>query len=523
MSKPSLVLAVILFVSLALRLFSLGTPVFNDEEARISARAHQLVQTGSDELGRQYPLVFNSHTDYQLPLTSYFTAIGTGLFGKNDFGARVGFILLAGLLVYLTFLLSKKLGFNSATSLLAALVISLSPVLLFFSKVPNDSLLMAVFVTAIMLWLPLNKKSIPLILGLIIGALLTNKFLWFVLPALALVSLYDSKQLKIRSSQLFFVGILILVGVFFVIFLSIPQSWRSLSENNLPLLVDDSMISGVNALRGEGLLSGWPNSIEKVLFNKLVLIPVGLLGWTSTFNLANFFGSLPFWPLTFLIPLAFGVVQLIRKENTKAKSIGLVTVALTLPMLFAYPNQPTELLFVLLPLGSIIIGYGLVSLPRKLLALILIVGLLEFMIHSSFIATDNRTDHHLRPSWMAGVVIDAKAVPGVQEVYLSENITEDPQPFLHWYGDLNGVVPTAELQHPYRYFVTDFGRLKLQDTREHLSYCNRLGTDRVYFLSANDYEQNRDRERAVIIKAYTDSENKPHAYQVYVNCEGGDE
>lgn len=517
-NRIQLILIIILTISLLIRLVSLSTPAFNIEEARISARGHQLIQTGKDELGRQYPLVFNSHTDYKLPLTSYFSALGIGLFGKNDFGARIGFILLGTLFIYLTFLLSKKLGFNSQVSLFSALVVSLSPSLLFFSKIPNEVLLMAVFSTAMMIWVPITKKKflLPLVV-LMIGALLINKFLWFVLPALILVSLYSSSQLKTRNGGLFLIGVLILTGAILVSFLSIPQSWRSLAENNIPLLATDPLTNGVNALRGEGLLSGWPNLIEKVLFNKAAVIPIGLLNWVSTFNLANFFGPIPFWPLAFLIPLALGLVHLIRKESLKLKNIGLLTLALTLPILFTYPHLPSELLFLLLPIGSVIIAVGISALPRKILIIILAAGMLEFLINHLIILTDNRIDHYQRPTWINQTIADIKTLQYPNKVFVSENLTEDTQPFLNWYGDIP--TPDQQVDHPYRYFVTDFGQVKFIDTRKFLPDCNKFGTIRSHFLSSEDYNQNRDRDKADIVKTYYDSKGEPRAYWVHVRCQ----
>ena len=105
MNKVSLVL--LLFFAFLIRLFPLDFPKFTQEEARIAFRGYTLSTSGKDELGRPFPLLFNSLTDYQLPAVSYITASGEILFGKSDFGARIPFILLGVALVWLIYKIAQ--------------------------------------------------------------------------------------------------------------------------------------------------------------------------------------------------------------------------------------------------------------------------------------------------------------------------------------------------------------------------------------------------------------------------------
>src|SRR3989344_5903755 len=101
--KPAyLIFSLLIFVFL-LGIINFSFPAFTSDEARIAYRAFALSNYGKDELGRNWPLVFNSQIDYQLPATSYLAALGVFLFGINDFWVRIPFNILGLGIIFLTY------------------------------------------------------------------------------------------------------------------------------------------------------------------------------------------------------------------------------------------------------------------------------------------------------------------------------------------------------------------------------------------------------------------------------------
>src|SRR5688500_6891807 len=97
----------VLSLAAVVRLFPLNLPFLATDEARIAFRGYTLSHFGTDELGRKFPLIFNSTEDYQLPITSYLEALSIGVFGKTDLGARLPFIAIGILIVWLSYLVAS--------------------------------------------------------------------------------------------------------------------------------------------------------------------------------------------------------------------------------------------------------------------------------------------------------------------------------------------------------------------------------------------------------------------------------
>ena len=73
-----------------LRFWDLGSmpPSANWDEISHGYNAYSLLQTGQDEWGRSFPLIFRAFGDYKLPLYIYLTVIPVFLFGLNVFAVR---------------------------------------------------------------------------------------------------------------------------------------------------------------------------------------------------------------------------------------------------------------------------------------------------------------------------------------------------------------------------------------------------------------------------------------------------
>jgi predicted membrane-bound mannosyltransferase len=98
--------------------------------------------------GRDYIHAPWMHGPFQIE----FTALTFRLFGDTDFTARLGYVLFGTALVALPYFLRDYLG--RAGALLAAVMLMLSPALLYFSRFGREDILMAFWATAllVLLW-----------------------------------------------------------------------------------------------------------------------------------------------------------------------------------------------------------------------------------------------------------------------------------------------------------------------------------------------------------------------------------
>lgn len=119
----------ILILAAVLRFYRLGEipPSLYWDEASLGYNAYSILQTGRDEHGRLLPLdAFAAFGDQKPPLYVYATVPSIWLFGLNEFAVRLPAALSGLLMVLLTYLVTKQF-FSNKTSLLAALLLAISP------------------------------------------------------------------------------------------------------------------------------------------------------------------------------------------------------------------------------------------------------------------------------------------------------------------------------------------------------------------------------------------------------------
>lgn len=160
MKKNLLVLGFILLLAAVLRFWGLGQnpPSPDWDEVAIGYNAYSLLETGRDEYGAKFPLVFRSFDDYKPPLYFYLTMPAVKLFGLNVFAVRfpsalAGVLAVLGtyFLVYELFFFSKVQeqtrkvarsptgGGRHAIALLASFFLAVSPWSLYFSRIAFEA------------------------------------------------------------------------------------------------------------------------------------------------------------------------------------------------------------------------------------------------------------------------------------------------------------------------------------------------------------------------------------------------
>ena len=138
-------------IALGMRLWELGGRGMHYDEAIHVHYAWKLVNSPGAIGG--WPWIFGSdfiHSAWMHgPFQIEFTAIIFRLFGDSDFTARLGYVLFGAALVGLPYFLRDYLG--RAGALLAAVMLALSPAMLYFSRFGRNDILMAFWTTALLL------------------------------------------------------------------------------------------------------------------------------------------------------------------------------------------------------------------------------------------------------------------------------------------------------------------------------------------------------------------------------------
>ncbi|MDP7587972.1 MAG: glycosyltransferase family 39 protein, partial [Dehalococcoidia bacterium] len=140
----------IVIVALVMRLWELGGRTVHYDEAIHLHFAWRLSESSGAFLG--WPWVFG--TDYihspwmHGPFQIQFTALMFRIFGDTDVTARLGYVLFGTALVAVPYFFRDYLGRTGA--FLAALMLALSPTLLYFSRFGRNDIIMAFFAASLL-------------------------------------------------------------------------------------------------------------------------------------------------------------------------------------------------------------------------------------------------------------------------------------------------------------------------------------------------------------------------------------
>lgn len=504
----------ILGLAFAFRIWNFDFPKLSVEEARLSYRGFVIAQTGRDELGRNLPILFNSLEDYRLPLTSYITAAGIKVFGKNDFGTRMPFIVLGTMIPLLIYLSVLNIFKNAKVAFFSSLAVLFSPVLIFLSKSPNETIVSLFLICVIFYLFSQGKLNMIVILLMSILLLLVSKHNWLILPPfLMLLSLIFKRDL---TKKIFIVAaaILLMSIVSIFIFMQIPNGIRSFEENNLTLFQDIGIKNGIEKLRMQGVMSGWPPLVERLLFNKLAYGWVGFLHWLSNLS-PNFFfgqldksGSLNFSSMGVfvkisIVPFLFGLFQILQKGERKQRLLFLTAPVLTFPAMFIYPRYFPELLVLVTPFLAYVIGFGLAKLNYQISGLIISIMVLELVFNLVLIKPENKFTNLVRSGWVDEVSQDILTSSQKNVAAVSDDIVSDIIPYILWFNPANSKDNLIRIDWPYKYRQTSVDSIELIGADKSFIEC--ADTERKeLFLSNRDFEEVSKNFKISVTKKYQD-------------------
>lgn len=401
-SKSNSILIIIVTLAAILRLYDLSSfPAgFNADEAAIGYNAYSLLQTGKDEYGTSWPLVFKSFGDYKPGLYFYFVIPFVRFLGLNELAVRLPSALFGIGAVILVYFLAKEIFKNKVIGLLSSLILAITPWAVHFSRGGWETNVATFFVTLGILLFIKSLTNLKLILWSFVSFLFSMYIYQsprLVVPILLTVLFVLYRRLLIKNKLLIFKKALL------VIVLAIPLMFQFINGEGsarfagLSFLSDPGPISRVNELRGEHIN---PNSLfANLIHNKVTAYGPEFLGHYLDHFKPDFLfingdpiirDKVPetgqFY-IIFSLFLAVGLITLLR--NNYQYSNILISWVLIAPLAssitFQTPNAVRSLNMVV-PL-TIVMSYGLYSILGWFngKARILIVGIVGAIILFEFI------------------------------------------------------------------------------------------------------------------------------------------
>ncbi len=293
MSKQKLtfiLLIVILFIGFFLRFYKLGQipPGPEWDEASVGYNAYSIAQTGKDEWGTKWPLIFPAFGDYKNPLYIYLTAAVVRLFGLNIVTTRFINALTGALLILVWFFIADLIFRNRKISLLTAFFLAVSPFGIFYSRIAGDGIMLSVFLIGLGIMAELyylkNKRLIFFIFSVIflILSMFSYNLARIVSPVLLIAVLFIN-FISVKTKKSFILIPLLLCS--FSFFLLFKQSKMSVSSRLQYVGIfgeKKGVVLQINEFRDHDKNS----LISKIVHNKVTFFAVTLAG-----NYISYFSS----------------------------------------------------------------------------------------------------------------------------------------------------------------------------------------------------------------------------------------
>lgn len=325
----------IVLLSVILNFYKLGDipSGLNQDESAIGYNAYAILKTGKDEHSVTMPLYFKSFNDYKLPGYIYMTSISEKLFGLTPFAVRLPSALFGTLTVVAFFFLVKILSKNTSLSLVSALLLTINPWHIFFSRVAFEVNVAIAFLVfgALFFILALQKKNNIVLYSLSILSFGVSLYTYNVTRIFAPILLGTLVGLHyktfITQSKIRVAGLAILFVAMILPFALTLFSHSGLSNQQNVLITGGYAKADMVEFRS--YLAGLPHIITSFLFNSYMLLlwQYGKNVITS-FSTLFFFSSAGnggdvgvgnvgmFYPIEF-ITIILGIIFFF-KEKTKA-------------------------------------------------------------------------------------------------------------------------------------------------------------------------------------------------------------
>lgn len=285
-------ISAIFLLTFILRFYNLSVVpngLYQDETA-IGYNAYSILQTGKDEYGKSYPLYFKSFGDQKLPVYIYLTSFSEKIFGVNAFAVRAPSALFGSLSIIILFMLVKNITKDYSVSTLSALLLTVSPWHLLFSRAGFEVNVALFFsLTGVFLLVLGKNKSKWQILCLISAVLMFGLSLYsynvtrLLSPLLAfgVMAIYRKDFLRIANWMKILIALFV-IAVLSPFILSFFSDAGASSASGALITSSDVQ---AKAIEFRSYFIEYP-TFSKIFFNKWNLII-----WTYFENLASVLNS----------------------------------------------------------------------------------------------------------------------------------------------------------------------------------------------------------------------------------------
>ena len=419
--KQWLWLILIMILAILLRFLKLGeTPKgFYLDEAALGYNAYSVLETGKDEFGKKWPVLFRSFTDFKAPVYTYLLIPIYKIWGMNVWSTRLLSAISGVVGIWFSFWLIKKISKKTNLAMIFTTLLAISPWHLIFSRTSYETNLSLTFlIVAIWSFYKYKENNKWLILTAIMTGLsfLTYHSERVIVPLIFLglfikdaKNLFDKKNIKILI-----VAFLLGIGLIYptIKLMTTPGFLSRL--DNLSIFSDQVKKPwGFNEN-----LSGWENTI----FNNKTILKAREFGslYTSYFSPRYLFGlgdsgprsSYPdlapiwFWQLPFWL---IGLSWLFKKTKNQEKEFKYFIILLMFisPIPASITRDPfssIRALPLVIPLTILVaIGIDTILEKYKKLGVIVLVGLIVWSGGKIYLSVFKFNDYFRGYAWEEGI------------------------------------------------------------------------------------------------------------------------
>jgi 4-amino-4-deoxy-L-arabinose transferase-like glycosyltransferase len=161
--KILLCLLLLIVISFSIRIYKVDTAPsgVSPDEASWGYNAYSILETGKDEHGVSYPIIFQAFGDQKLPLYIYSLVPSIRAFGLNNFSIRLPAAIVGTLVTLAIFFFLMKFGFSTETSFIGAFITATSPWQIILSRIfgYDSNLGLLFFILGLLFSFMVYKKS----------------------------------------------------------------------------------------------------------------------------------------------------------------------------------------------------------------------------------------------------------------------------------------------------------------------------------------------------------------------------
>ena len=327
------ILILIICLAALLRIVNLSSNPsgLNWDEISMGYSAYSVLETGADEWGVKFPLLFRSYGEWKSPVYIYLLVPFIKVFGLNAWGVRLPAALAGILAVYLTYLIGRKL-YSDKVGLWGAFFLTVSPWHLILSRPGFEA---GVALTLVLTGIYLMLRDKPILSTLPLGIALHTYHSGKIVIPFAVVYLAVMNYRKFGFKKLLVAGLIL--GIFALPIAADLISGRSQKRYvQVGITTDAELVERFFKYRNTFPLGDFGN---KLVFNKYTfMLNKGFSNWTSYLSPHFLLGSesiraqhsIPFRGVLYFFEfglMCYGLIVLFKKESGVARYLPLLMIA----------------------------------------------------------------------------------------------------------------------------------------------------------------------------------------------------